>query len=114
MKWYGSLTNRLEENAKPKNPVVGDGVTEYCYSDRHAYTVVVILSPTKIAITRDNAIRLDSNGQSESQNYKFETCWKDMPIILRKNKYGKWKMIGDSQGSTYVVGIREEYDDPCF
>jgi hypothetical protein len=114
MKWYGSLTNRLEENAKPKDPEVGDGVTEYCYSDRHAYTVCKVISPKLIAITRDIATRIDRNGQSESQEYRYETSYEHEPILLRKNIHGHWKMIGDPQGSTYVVGLRDEYEDPCF
>ena len=113
-KWYGSLTNRIEEDARPKNPEVGDGVTEYCYSDRHAYTVIKVLGPKLIAVTRDETTRTDNNGQSESQDYRYQTDWDAVPVALRMNKIGQWKMVGDPQGSTYVIGTREEYEDPCF
>ena len=41
--WYGSLTNRLEENRMFCDEIkVGTGMTEYDYSDRHPYEVVEV------------------------------------------------------------------------
>lgn len=41
--WYGNLTNRLEENRMFCDEIkVGTGMTEYSYSDRHAYEVVEV------------------------------------------------------------------------
>ena len=43
MKLYGSLNNRLEENRQFCETIeVGTGVTEYSWSDRHAYEVVAV------------------------------------------------------------------------
>lgn len=49
--WYGSLNNRLEENRQFTDEIkVGTGVTEYLYSDRHAYEVVAVKDQKHISI----------------------------------------------------------------
>ena len=49
--WYGSLSNRLEENRQFVDEIkVGDGVTEYFYSDCHPYEVVEVESQKRIKI----------------------------------------------------------------
>lgn len=43
MKLYGSLNNRFEENKQYCDKIeVGTGMTEYSWSDRHAYEVVEV------------------------------------------------------------------------
>lgn len=49
--WYGSLNNRLEENRMfCKEIEVGTGMTEYYYSDRHAYEVVEVKDQKHIKV----------------------------------------------------------------
>ena len=49
--WYGSLNNRIEENRQFCEEIkVGTGVTEYFYSDRHAYEVVAVEDQKHITI----------------------------------------------------------------
>ena len=49
--WYGNLTNRLEENKMfCKEIEVGTGMTEYSYSDRHAYEVVEVKDQKHIKV----------------------------------------------------------------
>lgn len=51
MKWYGSVNNRLEEGKQfVKEIKVGDGVTEYSYSDRDAYEVIEVRDQRHITI----------------------------------------------------------------
>lgn len=51
MKWEGSLNNRLEENKQFVPEItVGTGITEYFWSDRHAYEVVEVTDQKHIAI----------------------------------------------------------------
>lgn len=45
--WYGSVTNRIAENMKMPKPELGMGVTELCYTDRHPFEVIEILSEKK-------------------------------------------------------------------
>lgn len=48
---YGSLTNRLEENRQFCDEItVGTGVTEYSWSDRHAYEVVEVTDQKHVKI----------------------------------------------------------------
>ena len=52
-KWYGSLENRLMENQKDIPEIVeGMGVTEYLYSDRHAYEVTKVVNQKDVFIRR--------------------------------------------------------------
>ena len=49
--WYGSLTNRLEENKMFCEKIeVGTGMTEYYYSDRHPYEVVEVVDQKHIKV----------------------------------------------------------------
>lgn len=51
MKFYGSVNNRLEENKMYCNEIkVGTGMTEYYWSDRHAYEVVKVIDQKHIVV----------------------------------------------------------------
>ena len=53
-KWYGSLSNRLEEgkNFLGRDIEIGDDITMYLWSDRHCYYITEIVSrkPLKIKV----------------------------------------------------------------
>ena len=49
--WYGSLSNRVEENKMYcKEITVGTGVTEYFWSDRHPYEVVEVIDQKHVYV----------------------------------------------------------------
>lgn len=49
--WYGSINNRLEENRMFCNIIeVGTGMTEYSYTDRHAYEVIEVTDQKHIVV----------------------------------------------------------------
>lgn len=50
-KWYGSIYNRMEED-RQYCPVieVGTGMTEYSWSDRHAYEVVEVRDQKHVTV----------------------------------------------------------------
>ena len=51
MKWYGSVTNRIEENRQYVPSIeVGTGVTEYLYTDRHPYEVTKVIDQKHVYI----------------------------------------------------------------
>ena len=108
---YGSLQNAMFNQTRSLQPEIGMGVTEICYSDRHPYTIVAVLSPSKIQVKRDIATRIDKNGYSESQDYTYEVDNDYPAITLRLNKFGRWKELRHAKGSTYLIGQREEYYD---
>lgn len=50
-KWYGSLDNRIEENRMFCDKIdVGTGMTEYWWSDTHAYEVVDVRDQKHISV----------------------------------------------------------------
>ncbi|MBK7864346.1 MAG: hypothetical protein IPJ65_38250 [Archangiaceae bacterium] len=115
MKLYGSLVNRLYETQPSIPATVGEGATEYCYSDRHAYTVVAV-SPSGKACTvrRDIVKRQDTAGMSECQTYTFEADPQGNTYDLRLNKKGQWVKKGQPKGNVFVMGLRSEYYDYSF
>lgn len=49
--WYGSLNNRIEENRMFCEEIkVGTGMTEYSWSDRHAYEVIAVKDQKHITV----------------------------------------------------------------
>lgn len=49
--WYGSLNNRVEENNMYCETIeVGTGMTEYLWSDRHAYEVVEVADQKHVKV----------------------------------------------------------------
>lgn len=71
-KWFGSLINRLDEGHTFTDKIeVGTGVTEMCYSDRHAYEVVKVIDDKHLLIRRCDAKRIDNYGESDVQDYEY-------------------------------------------
>ena len=51
--WYGSLQNRLEENRQYTDEIkVGDGMTEYGWSDRHPFEVIEVRDQKHVTVRR--------------------------------------------------------------
>lgn len=104
-KWYGNLTNRLAEGGETAKPEVCMGVTQYMYSDRHAYTIVEVAPNGKrFWMTRDDCRYEDGYGKdykSNPEGARYE---------VRKFK-DKWKIV---RGEYVTVGIRDAYYDPHY
>ena len=114
--WYGNIQNRLEERVKMPEPKVGMGVTEMCWSDRHAYEVISIKDKRHITVRRLDAIRVDNNGMSESQKYVYAPDEHNETASLFLTKKGEWR---EKEGRTlgcniFVMGYAEEYYDYSF
>lgn len=106
-KWYGNLTNRLAEGGEITQPQVGMGVTQYMYSDRHAYTIVEVApSGKRFWMTRDS-YSYDEGGYGK--DYKSNP---DSKARYEVRKYrGKWKML---RAEYVTIGVRDAYYDPHF
>jgi len=95
---------------------VGMGATKYVGSDRYPFTVVKILSPKRILIREDKAIRTDNNGAfTEQQEYRYEAdpAGRTYTISLRHN--GLWYEVGQPAKWTFFsVGERDAHQDPHF
>lgn len=103
MPTYGSLINSLGE-ASDQPWAVGDGCTVLMWSDRHAATVVEVVSPTKIRIQADISTRTDENGMSESQTYEFTPNPHATVVTYTLRKNGRWVVEGQPMRGGQSIG----------
>jgi hypothetical protein len=107
----GSLINTLMAESKATAPVVGLGVTELCWTDRHAGTITrVAESGKRFWFTMDTAKRTDTRGMSESQEYTY-TSNPDAPEREARLTKKGWRIV---RGSPIALGFRREYHDFSF
>lgn len=115
----GSLQNRMAEcgvNGQPA-PEIGMGATELMYTDTHACTIVeVSASGKRIGVQRDRAVRTDTRGRDECQDYRYEPNTQAGVIHYTLRKTGQWIREGDSMksGQVLAIGYRREYHDYNF
>ena len=105
MKWYGSINNRLEENRMFTDEIkVGTGVTEYFYSDRHAYEVIAVQDQKHVTIREYDHKMKDQDGWT-SNNWELVSN-PDNPTLdlVKRGKY--WYSTRTVTREEY-----EEYDD---
>ena len=97
-------------------PVVGMGATMVMHSDRHACTVIEVVSPSKVVVQLDHAVRTDTNGLSESQTYNYSPNPHGEIHTITKRLNGQWISQCQSlrSGQRWYVGVRQEYRDPSF
>lgn len=97
-------------------PEVGIGATECCWSDRHAFTIVAVISDKEIIVQRDKAIRVDNNGESSDQDYKYEPDTEGQKIVVTRRKNGRWVTQKEltKNGTKWRLGERDEYYDYSF
>lgn len=126
-KWYGSLQNRISENATlgQPEPVIGMGATLLHYSDRTPATVIGWCPRVGLLKLRsDNYKRIDDNGMSESQEYEYSSNPKGATHEYRRNKKtGRWDAVrfnaetnryNKFDGPGLRLGEREKYHDFSF
>lgn len=107
--WFGSVQNRIAERCKQPEPVVGMGVTECCYSDRNPFEIIEVKDAKNIVIRALGWERIDNNGMSESQEYRYfsKTDGQVVHLTLRNGRWRdrEWKV-------EYVMGPdgKPEYD----
>lgn len=120
----GSFYNNLYGNmveGQPE-PELGMGATRLCWTDRIACTIIKIFyadkdgRATMIEVREDKAIRTDSLGMSDSQEYRYELDpnGRTGRYTLRKN--GRWVRMGEPQetGERLRLGVRNHYHDFSF
>jgi hypothetical protein len=85
------------------------GGTEQIGSDRHAVTVVAVLSPRRIQVQRDLQRLVEGNMLSERQRYEFTPNPKAPVETVSLRKDGRWRAVG--QPFAYWNGIRLGHRD---
>ena len=89
-KWYGSVTNRLEEDRMFCDVIeVGTGMTEYSWSDRHAYEVVAVKDQKHVTVREYDHVHkgdgyMDNNWELVSNPDKPERD------LVKVGKYWYW------------------------
>ena len=89
---YGSLQNRLEENKQYCDEIkVGTGMTEYSYSDRHAYEVIAVENQKHVTVRL-----LDHKLKGEPMTNEWELISnEDNPTyeLVKRGKYWYSKVV---------------------
>ena len=109
---YGNLMNRIMEGPFTEMPMleVGDGVTITMFSDRHAATVIDVSPSGKtVTVREDTAIRTDTNGMSDAQEYRYERNLEGAEQTFRWSTKRK-KFSGGSRGGGLIGGRKHYYD----
>lgn len=89
---------------------VGDGVTVNLYSDSHAGTIIR-RTKRSLWIQRDEAFRIDDNGMSDCQKYRYERDPNGSVYQARwSRKWGCFIYGGHKDGKPISVGRHEYYD----
>ena len=138
-KWYGSITNRLDENKMYCETIeIGTGMTEYLYTDRHAYEVVNVidqkhvfvreLEPLPAGEPMSNQWTLVSNTNKpvkEMRFYRNHWCWvinyikesMSKAVFVPSKIYDKVKSKGKAtryERANVSFGVAEYYFDYEF
>lgn len=129
-KFYGSVINRLQENSTGVTPVVGMGVTELCYTDRHPYEVIEVKDAKHIVVREMAYKRTDNCGMSEHQEYEYTSKPEGeiYHLVLRNGRWRnyEWENSYDNECSRsrkltrklgsngWYVGQAERYYDFSF
>lgn len=97
---------------------VGMGATYGIGSDRYPFTVVEVLSETRVVVQADRYKRIDKNGLSELQEYEYTPDPEACRTIVTRRKQGDdyvWRKQGDGKGGGYFgFHGRHAYIDPSF
>ena len=109
------VTTEMASTALPV-PAVGMGVTACVGSDRYPYTITKVIDGKTLEIQRDEYHRIDHNGLSESQLYRYKADPTGQKIIITQRNNGLWRQQGHPiRGSVpYGIGFRRAYQDPSF
>ena len=88
-KWYGSLNNRIEENHQYCEEIkVGTGMTEYFWSDRHAYEVVEVIDQKHVNVREYEAKNVGGSYSNKWELISDES--KPIRYITKRGKYWYW------------------------
>lgn len=91
--WYGSLNNRIEENKMFCEEIkVGTGMTEYSYSDRHAYEVVEVKDQKHVKV-REYDHKHIGNGCMDNHWELISNENNSVKTLTKRGNYWYWTTI---------------------
>lgn len=118
----GSLMNHVYSRFEAPLPMVGMGATLLAWSDRYAATVIEVTDKV-IAVREDRAIRTDSHGLSECQEYRYEPYPDGRVLYFHPARNGGWNQVrlnpetgrwNQVAGYGLLLGERRAYHDFSF
>ena len=87
--WYGSINNRLEENRQFVEEIkVGTGMTEYFWSDRHAYEVVEVKDQKHVKVREYDHKHVGEAYTNDWELISDES--KPVQSLTKRGKYWYW------------------------
>lgn len=93
MKLYGSLNNRIEENHMfCKTIEVGTGMTEYYWSDRHAYEVVEVKDQKHVSV-REYDHKHIGDGCMDNNWELISNENKPVKALTKRGNYWYWTTV---------------------
>ena len=92
---------------------IGDGATVHIGSDSNPYTIIDVSASGKtIMLKADKVERIDNNGMSDIQEYKYFWDPEGEELKATKRKNGSWKIVGTNM--IVSIGIRRKFFDFSF
>lgn len=108
-KWYGSIDNRIEEGHQfVKEIKVGDGMTEYLWSDRHAYEVTQVINQEHVFVRRMKAT-IKTGKTYYDQDYDYASNPNAREIELKKYR-GNWCEVYEFNKEAILKQIDEFFE----
>ena len=108
-KWYGSVTNRLEEDRMYCDEIkVGTGVTEYSWSDRHPFEVVEVIDQKHVWVRG-----MDHKPAGPCYSNEWELIsdpTKPLRLLVKRGKYWYWS---DTVTKADLDKAKSPYDLMC-
>ena len=93
-----------------KFPEIGAGVTIIHWTDREPATIIGIsASARRITIQVDKSIRIDRNGMSEMQEYRYDPDPEGAIFVVSLRADGNWR-IAKSNTTVSLYGRRKYHD----
>ena len=99
-KWYGSLNNRIDENKMFCDEIkVGTGMTEYSWSDRHAYEVIAVRDQKHVTVREYDHKRPD-----DEKDYSYTNHW----VLVSNENNPEIEMV--KRGNYWYTAVSIEPD----
>lgn len=103
-KWYGSVINRIEENVDRVAEIkVGTPMTEYLWSDRHAYEVVEVTDQKHVKVREYDVKNISNFPMGNEWEYISNP---ENPVLAMERRGKYWYFV-----SILTKDILKDYDD---
>lgn len=103
-RWYGSVINRIEENVDRVAEIkVGTPMTEYMWSDRHAYEVVEVTDQKHVKVREYDVKNISKYPMGNEWEYISNP---ENPVLAMERRGKYWYFV-----SILTKDILKDYDD---